>query len=181
MHTIIHGSFFPSTEEEKVKLEEAIQRFAEVKKENFALYGKYNDAKANGQVHNAGSGKNKGQPVTAQTWTEKQTKLAFPNFDKNFVHSAFMDNSKLIKRFYDRDLRIIPRWCKKGSIEIVRSNQLYFEGSKTSGNPCAKIDLNTGIIEISTGEGKATFFTNTNPKVLSDILKNKYDVIQKEF
>jgi len=31
------------------------------------------------------------------------------------------------------------------------------------------------------GEGKATFFTNTNPKVLSDILKNKYDVIQKEF
>jgi len=33
----------------------------------------------------------------------------------------------------------------------------------------------------SKGVGKATFYTNTNPKVLSDILKNKYQVIQKEF
>ncbi len=31
------------------------------------------------------------------------------------------------------------------------------------------------------GEGKTTFYTNTNPKVLSDILKNKYQIIQKEF
>lgn len=33
----------------------------------------------------------------------------------------------------------------------------------------------------SKGVGKASFYTNTNPKVLSDILKNKYQVIQKEF
>ena len=33
----------------------------------------------------------------------------------------------------------------------------------------------------SKGVGKATFYTNTNPKVLSDILKNKYQVTQKEF
>ena len=33
----------------------------------------------------------------------------------------------------------------------------------------------------SKDEGKAIFYTNTNPKVLSDILKNKYQVIQKEF
>ena len=33
----------------------------------------------------------------------------------------------------------------------------------------------------SKGVGKATFYTNTNPKVLSDILKNKYQIIQKEF
>lgn len=31
------------------------------------------------------------------------------------------------------------------------------------------------------GKGKAIFYTNTNPKVLSDILKNKYQIIQKEF
>jgi glutamate racemase len=31
------------------------------------------------------------------------------------------------------------------------------------------------------GNGKAIFYTNTNPKVLSDILKNKYQIIQKKF
>lgn len=41
--------------------------------------------------------------------------------------------------------------------------------------------LNENVGRHSEGKGKATFFTNTNPKVLSDILKNKYDVIQKEF
>jgi glutamate racemase len=30
-------------------------------------------------------------------------------------------------------------------------------------------------------KGKAIFYTNSNPKVLKDILNNKYDVISKDF
>jgi glutamate racemase len=38
------------------------------------------------------------------------------------------------------------------------------------------IGLNT-----SKEKGKAVFYTNSNPKVLSEILKGNYTVIQKEF
>ena len=33
----------------------------------------------------------------------------------------------------------------------------------------------------SAGKSEPVFYTNINPKVLSDILENKYNVIEKDF
>lgn len=64
--------------------------------------------------------------------------------------------------------------------KIIPQNIQIIDSGEAVARQTYKI-LNEKVGIHSEGNGKATFFTNTNPKVLSDILKNKYNVIQKEF
>lgn len=64
--------------------------------------------------------------------------------------------------------------------KIIPQNIQIIDSGEAVARQTYKI-LNEKVGIHSEGNGKATFFTNTNPKVLSEILKNKYNVIQKEF
>jgi glutamate racemase len=65
--------------------------------------------------------------------------------------------------------KILPK-----HIKIIDSGEAVARQTKNILNE--KVGFNN-----QNNEGTYSFYTNTNPKVLSDILKNKHSVIEKDF